>query len=325
MDDLSAIISKVLSDPESMRNLQQAAASLGLSTGGEGPGGQNFSASPPAPPPSHHAQGSSRQQPPLNWTMGGSGNSRGSSSRRQRQQPEPPPAQDNGDIAYIKNMLEQLVENTRQPPPPAPVQSQGQQSPGLDLSALSGILGGLAGGGQASDPPAPGGDAPGFDLSTLSGILGGLTGGASKQQTPPASGVSALTAMLGGNEGSSGGPLGMNMNTLLKFQQAMSSLSANAGNVRLMMALKGQLKDQARINKVDDAVKVMQVIQFLPILKESGIFGKFDEILDGFNLGGLLGGGQAGSGGLSGILSGLTGSRSAGGLGSLLSSLTGRR
>ena len=117
----------------------------------------------------------------------------------------------------------------------------------------------------------------------------------------------------------------MNMGTLVKFQQAMSSISANAGNVRLMMALKGQLKDQARISKVDDAVKVMQIIQFLPILKESGIFGKFDEILDGFKLGGLLGGGQSGSGGLGSILSGLTGSRSAGGISSLLGSLTGRR
>jgi len=159
--------------------------------------------------------------------------------------------------------------------------------------------------------------------------LGGLTGGGGQQSAPP-SGVSALTAMLGGNEsspgeGSGGGPLGMNMNMLLKFQQAMSSISANAGNVRLMMALKGQLKDQARISKVDDAVKVMQIIQFLPILKESGIFGKFDEILSGLNLGGLLGGGQSGSGGLGSILSGLTGSGSAGGISSLLGSLIGRR
>jgi len=389
MDDLSAIISKVLSDPESMRNLQQAAASLGFSTG-EGQSGQAFSVPPPSPP-QQGTQGSSRQQP-LNWTMGGSGssgNGRGSSSRRQRQQPEPPPVRDSGDMTYIKNMLEQLVENTRQPPPaaasqPAPAQSQGQQGSGLDLSALSGILEGL-GGGQASGPVSPaGGDNAGLDLSALSGILGGLAGGgqASGQTTPPgggasgidlsalsgllgglgggpssgggpdlgalsgllggltgsggqqpaspASGISALTAMLGGNEsspggGSGSGPLGMNMNTLLKFQQAMSSISANAGNVRLMMALKGQLKDPDRIGKVDDAVKVMQVIQFLPILKESGIFGKFDEILDGLKLGNLLGGGQPGAGGLGGILSGLTGSRSAGGVSSLLGSLTGRR
>ena len=232
-------------------------------------------------------------------------------------------------MSYIKKMLEQLVENTRQPPPvtaslPAQIPAQEQQSPGsgLDLSALSGILGGLTGG-------QGGGSSP--DLSALSGLLGGLAGGgqpAAPSSSP--SGVSALTAMLGGSDSPSGtgpstGLFGMNMNTLLKFQQAMSSISAGAGNVRLMMALKGQLKDPARISKVDDAVKVMQVIQFLPILKESGIFGKFDEILSGFNLGGLLGGGQPGTGGLGGILSGLTGSRSAGGISSLLGSLTGRR
>ena len=262
-------------------------------------------------------------------------------------------------MTYIKNMLEQLVKSTRQPPSPAPValpvpaQNQVQQPPGLDLSALSGILGGLTGGGQVPAPSPPaGGSSPGLDLSALSGILGGLTsgsggavpdlsalsgilggltGGGEKKAGSPASGVSALTTMLGGNDGSggtgsSGGLLGMNMDMLLKFQQAMSGISANAGNVRLMMALKGQLKDQARINKVDDAVKVMQIVQFLPILKESGIFGKFDEILGGLNLGGLLGGGQSGSGGgLGSILSGLTGSGAAGGIGSLLGSLTGRR
>ena len=115
----------------------------------------------------------------------------------------------------------------------------------------------------------------------------------------------------------------MNMGMLLKFQQALSGINANAENVRLMIALKGQLKDEARIAKVDDALKVMQVIQFLPLLKESGIFGGLDEMLAGLPLGGLLGG-QSTGGGLGGLLSSLTGS-AGGGLSGLLSSLMGRR
>jgi len=325
-----------------MRQLQQVGASLGLSGGGQ-------QSQPPPPPAQNISQNATRQSnAPLNWTMGGNG--RGNSRRQNQpnqpaQQRHPEPPQSDNDITYIKNMLEQLVENTRAAPaaptpampqentggldlsalsgilgnlgasigtpgPSAPAQSQGG---GLDLSALSGILGNL--GGNSGNSAAP-------DLSPLSGILGNLTG-SGKQDGASASGVSALTAMLGGNESaggasSSGG--GMNMNMLLKFQQAISSISSGAEGVRLMMALKGHLKDEARINKVDDAVKVMQIIQFLPLLKESGIFKGFDEVLNGFNLGGLLGGSQS-TGGPGGIL----GNLGAGGLGGILNALTGRR
>jgi len=335
MDDLSAIINKILNDPESMRQLQQVGASLGLSGGGQ---------QSQAPPP---AQNSSQNAPrqssaPLNWTMGGNG--RGNSRRQNQpaQQKHPEPSQSDNDITYIKNMLEQLVENTRSAP--APAMPQGNAG-GLDLSALSGILGNLGATAGAPGPSAPAqSQGGGLDLSALSGILGSLgvssgnnaapdlnplsgvlgnLAGSGKQDSAPSSGVSALTAMLGGNESaggasSSGG--GMNMNMLLKFQQAISSISSGAENVRLMMALKGHLKDEARINKVDDAVKVMQVIQFLPLLKDSGIFKGFDEMLSGFNLGGLLGGSQS-TGGPGGIL----GNLGAGGLGGILNALTGRR
>ena len=378
MDDLSATISKILADPDSMRHLQQAAASLGLSGGGQ--------TDTPSPPSGGSGQGGSRQSSqPLNWTMGGSG--RGKRNNQPGRQPErtPPPQQNDNDIAYIKTMLERLVENTSPPPAPLPAPPQPPASAGLDLSALSGILSGLGGGEQSAPPPVqaekqsapdlsalsgilsglgggPGGTSGpdlgalsgllgglggstgstgGPDLGALSGLLGGLggnsgnsggpdlgalsglLGGLGKQGAPPSpSGVSALTAMLGGNDNAppSTGGGGMNMNMLAKFQQAMSGISANAENVRLMMALKGQLKDQTRIAKIDDAVKVMQVIQFLPILKETGIFGKFDEILSGLSLGGRAG--EAG-GGLGSVLGNLTGGRS--GLGGLLSSLTGRR
>jgi len=355
MDDLSTTISKVLSDPESVRQLQQVAASLGLSGNGQ----QNSPPSQPPAPVQSGSQGGNRQSnAPLNWTMGGSG--RGNSRRQnqhgqQRHQPEPP--QGENDMSYIKGMLEQLVENTRPSLTTLPVVSTPEpqsQSGGFDMGALSGILSGLSGNSQeAATPAAPSQDnSGGLDLSALSGILGnlgagsandsgganldalpgilsGLIGSGSKQVESSPSGVSALTAMLGGgaDEGRNSGSNslgGMNMGMLLKFQQAMSSLSTGSENVRLMMALKGQLKDDARTAKVDDAVKVMQVIQFLPILKESGIFGKLEDIMDGVNLGGLLGGSQNSGGGLSSVLGGLQNPRG-GGLTGILNSLTGRR
>lgn len=192
---------------------------------------------------------------------------------------------------------------------------QGQQNGGLDLSGLSGLLGNLGGGG---------GSAGGVDPSGLQGILSGLTGGGAPSQP---STVSTLANMLGGGTDSGPMPGGMDMGMLLKFQQAMSSISANAGNVRLLMAVKSHLKDEERREKVDDAIKVMQIIQFLPLLKESGLFGKMEEILDGFNLGGILGGRRPGSQGQGGFnLGNLFGGRnSSGGLGGLLSSLTGGR
>jgi len=377
MDDLSASISKVLSDPESLRQLQQMAASLGLSGNGQ------QGAQPLLPPAQNSPQGGHRQ-PPLNWTMGGGGRSGTRRQNQPAQQRKHEPSQSESDTAYIKSMLEQLVENTRPPPstpiPTSPGQGGGfdmsalsgilsglganaqrggmaappeqNQGAGLDLSALSGILSGLGAGAQgngvAASPDQSQGagldlsalsgilgglsagqeSAAGPDLSSLSGMLGGLIGSGNKQADPSPSGVSALTAMLGGGEGqgSGAGPLGgMNMDMLLKFQQAMSSLSTSGENVRLMMALKGQLKDESRIAKVDDAVKVMQVVQFLPILKESGIFGKLEEIMDSVNLGGLLGGSQSQGGGLGNILSGLTQGSRGGGLPGILGSLAGRR
>jgi len=344
MDDLSASISKVLSDPESLRQLQQMAASLGLSGNGQ------QGAQPLLPPAQNSPQGGHRQ-PPLNWTMGGGGRSGTRRQNQPAQQRKQESSQSESDTAYIKSMLEQLVENTR-PPPSTPIPASPGQGGGFDMSALSGILSGLGAGAQGNGVAASpdqnqgagldlsalsgilGGlgagqeSAAGPDLSSLSGMLGGLIGSGNKQADPSPSGVSALTAMLGGGEGqgSGAGPLGgMNMDMLLKFQQAMSSLSTSGENVRLMMALKGQLKDESRIAKVDDAVKVMQVVQFLPILKESGIFGKLEEIMDSVNLGGLLGGSQSQGGGLGNILSGLTQGSRGGSLPGILGSLAGRR
>jgi hypothetical protein len=169
----------------------------------------------------------------------------------------------------------------------------------VDLSALLSLLGGSTPAPPPEPPAAP-------DLSALSGLLGGLMGNAAQQQPQPQpanqNGTAALTALLGG--GNSGGGqipgLPFDLGTLLKLQQAMSTITANQANVQLLMALKPRLKAE-RAKKVDDAVRVMQLIQFLPLIKESGLFGDL-------------------SGGLGGIVSGI-----GDGLGGMLGGLLGRR
>lgn len=252
MDDLSNMLSQVLSDPDSMQQIQALATSLGL--------GDSAPAAQPDPTPTGNAP-SAQGGPDLSALLAGLGGA--------QQQPTQPSG--GGDLS---SLLANLSGGN----------GQGGQSGGVDLSALSGLIGRIVNGmgqdqaqGQA---PAPG---AGSDNS-----------------------VAALAALLGSGQQSSGQStqpsMPFDMSTLLKLQQAMSSLSANQSNIQLLMALKPRLKPE-RAKKVDDAVRVMQLIQFLPLIKESGLFGNLAEgegglggIVDGIGnginnvLGGLFGG-----------------------------------
>lgn len=329
MDDLSATLSQFLSDPDNMRQIQEAAASLGLTGQGSSSSGSRTS--------SNNSGGS---QTNSGWSTG----SVGRNTKRGQGAPNPPPQKPapsrDADLVAIRSMLEQLLHQQKmQASPPktaAPSpdlsglssllgnlggESKGLNGSGLNLSALSDILGNrsapaqssqdlsalLGGLGNSSAPSQSGGSGldlsglsgllgnlgsnsnGGLDLSGLSGILGNLSGKSEPETTP--SSVSTLTSMLGGDNqpaGSLGGfGGGLDLGMISRFQEAMSSMNTSAGNVRLLLALKGHLRDQDRVAKVDDAIRVMQVVQFLPLLKESGLFGKLEEILDGFNLGGI--------------------------------------
>ena len=353
MEDMSAMISQILSDPNAVQQLQQAAAAMGLL-------GQQDS----APAEQQGDNGIYNQQ--RGRTHNQQGRSGSGQSRQGRQsggmpvpQQAPVPARQvqqsaspsvpNVDLEALSRILGNL---TGKPSPavgstPGPAGLTGlgggnqQNSGGPDLSALAGLLGGgnqqnsgqqggggldlsalsglLSGGQQNSGSQQGGGgldlsalsgllgggqQGGGPDLSALSGLLGGLGGNAG---APPSnSSVSALTSMLGGGNDSSGGMPGIDMSMIMKVQQAMSTMSANQENVRLLMALKSHLKSD-RSKKVDDAVRVMQLIQFLPLLKESGLFGGIDSLLGNFGLNGvgdMLGDITSGKG-IGGLLSGL--------------------
>ncbi len=109
---------------------------------------------------------------------------------------------------------------------------------------------------QGGNPPGSGGQSPlgNLDLSALGSVLGSLGLGQSAQP----------------QQQSTQPPI--DMGTLMKIQNAFSRLSRSDKNVDLLMALKPHLSEE-RGKKVDDAVKIMQLIKLLPLIKESGLFG----------------------------------------------------
>lgn len=99
----------------------------------------------------------------------------------------------------------------------------------------------------------------GLDLSAISSLLSGLGGGGNQQQSPPSNSASP--------------PLpNIDLNTIMRLQQAMSQLSTSDKNVELLTALKSHFGTD-RQKKVDDAIRIMQLIKLLPLIKETGIFG----------------------------------------------------
>lgn len=64
----------------------------------------------------------------------------------------------------------------------------------------------------------------------------------------------------------------IDINMIMNIQKAMSAFSQSNKNVELLRSLQPHFSDTRR-KKVDDAIKIMQLINMLPMLKESGLFG----------------------------------------------------
>jgi hypothetical protein len=244
MDDLGAMISSVLSDPDKVRQVQEMAASLG------------FTQPEPEPPP-----------------------------------PPPAPAAQGPDLSALAEMLSAALAQNNAPAAAAPTPPPAQNT-APDAAALANLLSTALGQNSAAQaqpqPQVPQPQQSGFDVSTLTNMLGGV------QQEAAASAPT----------------MGIDMNTIMKLGQAMSEMQTNRRNIDLLLALKPRLSER-RARKVDDAIRVMQIVQFLPLLKESGIFTGLDGLLgggsggEGGGLGGILR--NIGVGGGSGLLGGLLG------------------
>lgn len=143
-------------------------------------------------------------------------------------------------MQQIQSMMNALglngAQNTAETAPPAPppqAPSPAPRSPGLDPAALAGMLSSLGLGGGTQSQPAP---AP--DLG-LSGALSGLT-----------------PQML---------------QTVTKIAPLLSQVNREDESTQLLRALR-PLLGPARQKKLDEAIKILQMMRLLPLLKDSGLF-----------------------------------------------------
>ena len=244
MDDLSNQLNQILSDPQSMRQIQELLGSL--------------QQSPP------NQQSSSSSAPPTYESVGNpqSGNSQGNSSQGGGQMP---------DLSMLSSLLGGLGGGNAQGGNPQDNNSQGNgQMP--DLSMLSNLLGGLgSGNAQGSNPQDNNSQGNGQmpDLSMLSNLLGGLGGGA--QNSPPAMNPASLLGALGGNNQSAGGiPTAQLISMIAKVAPLLRTFQQEDDSTRLLRALRPLLSPKKRA-KIDEALRLMRMMRMLPLVRGTGL------------------------------------------------------
>ncbi len=68
----------------------------------------------------------------------------------------------------------------------------------------------------------------------------------------------------------------IDIDSIMKLGEIMSNMNTSDKNTQLLLALKPHLRPENR-QKVDSALKLMKIMNILPLLKESGILnGLFD-------------------------------------------------
>lgn len=145
-------------------------------------------------------------------------------------------------------------------------QNQPSQPPaGANLSALLSTLQ------QQMENGSKGNSAPNLPSLLLALQQGAAQNGTnSAGQTPQGPDLSSLLSALQGSPSGANAPA-ISMDTILKIQRTMQALSRSNPNIDLLRAMRPLLSPR-RARKVDDAIRIMQLIQLLPALKESGLF-----------------------------------------------------
>ena len=163
-------------------------------------------------------------------------------------------------LSALLSSLQQQMENG------SSGQNQPSQPPaGANLSALLSTLQ------QQMENGSKGNSAP-----NLSSLLLALQQGAAQNgtnsagQAPQGPDLQALLSALQGSPSGANAPA-ISMDTILKIQRTMQALSRSNPNIDLLRAMRPLLSPR-RARKVDDAIRIMQLIQLLPALKESGLF-----------------------------------------------------
>lgn len=138
-------------------------------------------------------------------------------------------------MQQLQNMISSLGLN-------APAQNDGQAAAAV----------------QANPPPQPP-PAGTPDLSALMGALGALGNAAQPNPQP-----TALQSLAGGD---SARMLGM----MTRLAPLLGQINREDESTRLLHALRPLLGAE-RQKKVDEALRILQMMRLLPLLKESGVF-----------------------------------------------------
>ncbi len=87
---------------------------------------------------------------------------------------------------------------------------------------------------------------------------------------PPAGGVPFFSSQ---SSSSQAGIPGLDLNTIMLMQRAISALNQEDQNTELLRALKPHFSEE-RAKKVDEAIRILQLIRLLPLVKDLGLFNR---------------------------------------------------
>lgn len=126
---------------------------------------------------------------------------------------------------------------------------------------------------DANPAPPPQNNSGGFDPAAIASILQNFQNAAGGQQAAPANNNNS------NNSGTGGFP---NLEGLSKIAGILGTFNQSDKNVDLLRSLKPHFSP-ARAGRIDDAVRIMQLMRAWPALRDSGLLG---------SLGNLFGGGS---------------------------------
>ncbi len=113
--------------------------------------------------------------------------------------------------------------------------------------------------------PDPGGAAP---QAGQNGFVPPQAGDA-----PPPNSGGGIPFFSSEASSSQAGTPSLDLNTLMLMQRAISALNQDDRNTELLRALRPHFSDE-RAKKVDDAIRILQLIRLLPLVKELGLFNR---------------------------------------------------
>lgn len=88
----------------------------------------------------------------------------------------------------------------------------------------------------------------------------------------PAGGGIPFFSSQGSSSSQAGAP-SLDLNTIMLMQRAISALNQDDQNTELLRALKPHFSEE-RAKKVDDAIRILQLIRLLPLVKDLGLFNR---------------------------------------------------